>query len=81
MTKLSRRDAANIAVWRQGLPTTQAGVDAMWSGVVGKINATIPASPTHFSLSSHARTSAGEQRAVDWTSIATGLNAEADLTR
>jgi hypothetical protein len=85
MTKLSRRDAANIAAWRQGFPTTQAGVDAMGSGIVGKLNATIPVSRSAVSLSSPARTSATGlekplERAVDWSAIASALNREAGLT-
>jgi hypothetical protein len=83
-TNLSRRAAANIAAWRQGIPTTQAGVDKMWTGVVGKLNATIPASRSPVDLSSPARTSAAGperplERAVDWAAISGSLNREAGL--
>jgi hypothetical protein len=42
-TKVNRRDAANLAAWRQGIPTTQAGVDAMHAEMAAKLNATLPA--------------------------------------
>ena len=116
MTKFSRRAAANIAAWRQGIPKTQAGVDAMWAGIVGKLNATIPdpsrapiaagrtvaaraaplergccrrlwaaSSPSSIAVLKPNADRSGRasparavcrQRAVDWSEIATGLNAK-----
>jgi hypothetical protein len=85
MTKLSRRDAANIAAWRQGIPTTQAGVDKMWTGIVARHNASLPAraqpdlnatpSPRP---ASRARQSQSEPDSM-WAGIAMGLNEQAGL--
>ena len=84
MTKFSRRASANIAAWRRGIPTTQAGVDAMWGGVVGKLNATIPASRAPIASGADfagdgSTAPESVDAAVDWSSLASGLNREAGL--
>jgi hypothetical protein len=34
--KVSRRDAGNAVAARQGVPSTQASIDAMWAGIAAK---------------------------------------------
>jgi uncharacterized protein (DUF736 family) len=85
MTKLSRRDAANIAAWRQGIPTTQVAIDASWAGIVAKLNATLPvrAQPDLNSTPSQRPASRAPhgQHEIDagWAGIVARLNAEAGL--
>jgi hypothetical protein len=79
--KLSRRGAGNLAVLRSGGPTDQAGIDAMWSGITAKLNASLPASRTPIGAHRSLSTVSVEptQTAVDWGSIAAELNREAGL--
>jgi hypothetical protein len=55
-------------------------VDAMWGGVVGKLNATLPVNRTPIGARRTSPAPANTQqaqRAVDWSEIAAGLNREA----
>ena len=85
MTKLSRRDAANIAAWRQGIPRTQAGVDKMWTGIVARRNASLTAraQPDLNAAPSPRPASRVPQSQAEadamWTDIARRGNAEAGL--
>lgn len=85
MTKFSRRAAANIAAWRQGIPETQAGVDKMWTGIVAKLNANLPtrAQPDLNSTPSPRPASRAPQSQAEadamWAGIAHRGNAEAGL--
>jgi hypothetical protein len=68
-----------------GTRSNQAA-DAMWSGIVGKLNASLPSRSPSVGSSGERAAAAGErptQGAIDsmWGSIATELNAEAGLTR
>jgi hypothetical protein len=78
-TKLTRREAGNIAARQMGAPADQAGIDAMWSGISAQRNATLaPAGTTQ----SQRRASRAQGQAVAdamWTSLATGLNKAAGL--
>jgi hypothetical protein len=59
-------------------------VDAMWGGVVGKLNATLPVNRTPIGARRTSPAPANTQqaqRAVDWSEIAAGLNERAGLTR
>jgi len=80
---LSRRRAiGNLAAQRQGIPTTQAGVDALWGGIVTRLNATLPPAPALASTPSPrpARALQGQADADDmWSSIAADLNKQAGL--
>jgi hypothetical protein len=74
-TLSSRRAIGNLAAQRQGLPTTQAGIDAVWTGIVGKLNATLPGTQEPVGASSNKPTPGAD----DWSSIVANLNAEAGL--
>jgi hypothetical protein len=66
--KTSRRDVANMLARRQGVPTTQAGIDAMHATIVSRLNAALPARATAPLKSSADRGGAhfaGEQRQAD----------------
>jgi hypothetical protein len=83
-TKISRRDAANMMARRQGVPTTQAGVDAMHAEIVSRLNATAPSPSSRMPVgagrtSQSAGSNKPTQTTVDWGSIVTKLNAEAGL--
>jgi hypothetical protein len=41
-TPSHRRALANSLALKQGLPVTQAAIDAMHAGIVAKLNATLP---------------------------------------
>ena len=76
-----RRAAANTAASRQGIPTAQAGVDAMWGEIVSRHNASVPSTPSEGRTSPRpARTPQG-QVDVDamWSSLAADLNKKAGL--
>lgn len=78
----SRRDAANLLAWRQGVPTTQAGVGNFWASIAARLNTALPASGTPAAAqraSPSARSGKPAGATVDWTAIAAGLNAEAGL--
>jgi hypothetical protein len=83
MTKLSKRNAANMMARRQGIPQTQAGIDAMHADLVAKLNATLPASQETPIEAARASSTIGGakpiQAKVDWGSIADTLNREAGL--
>jgi hypothetical protein len=80
--KLSRHDAGNLAAQRMGAPTSAQDIDAMWGGIVARLNATLPASRGPDA----GRRAAGDDgrreqgAAVDWGSITAKLNAENGLT-
>jgi hypothetical protein len=81
-----RRSIGNSIAQRQGIPTTQAAVDGLWSGIVTRLNATVvPASRAPVGPSGERSSAAGgakpTQASVDsmWTSLASELNAEAGL--
>jgi hypothetical protein len=79
-SRLSRRDAANIAAWRQGIPKTQACLDGMWGAIAGRLNATLPSKQTPVEARLASPQAAGGRRAntaVDWGSIVASLNADA----
>jgi hypothetical protein len=82
-SNLLRRNAANLIVLRSGVPADQAGIDAMWSGIVAKLNKAVPASRTQIGLWSARSSASGpgkpKQRVVDWGSILTELKAEAGV--
>jgi hypothetical protein len=40
-TKLTRRESGNLIASRQGIPTTQEGIDGMHAAMVAKLNATV----------------------------------------
>jgi hypothetical protein len=86
-TNLSRRNAANLAALRSGVPADQAGIDALWGGIVARHNASLPtrAQPDLNSTPSPRPASRALQGQAEidsmWGSIATGLTAEAGLTR
>ena len=45
--KSARRAAANAMAERQGLPTDQSAIDTVWTGIAGRLNATLaPAAPS-----------------------------------
>jgi hypothetical protein len=82
MKTMSRRDAANMLTSRQGVQTTQAAVDSMWSQIVTRLNSTlagrapiVAARPSPGASGFIGRVNA----AVDWASIASALNTEAGL--
>jgi len=78
MKNLSRRDAANVMAWRQGIPQTQAGIDAMYAALAAKLNA----SQKPIEARRASSTTGGAkpiQSQVDWRSIVAKLNAEARL--
>jgi hypothetical protein len=91
--KTSRREAANMRVSRRGGPTTQAAIDAMWSGIAAKRNAELAARRPPLGSSASRRDSPDladtsqaaahrqSQAEIDsmWTGIARSLNAEAGL--
>ena len=80
MNGSKRRDAANIAAWRQGIPQSQAGIDAMWRGIAGRLNATLPTTrgPSEARLvSPQAASARAPDVVIDWAGIANKLNAEA----
>jgi hypothetical protein len=85
-TKISRRDAANMMARRQGVPTTQAGVDAMHAEIVSKLNATAPLPSSRVPVGAARTSPAGgakpTQESVDsmWAGLARNLNAEAGLS-
>ena len=82
MKTMSRRDAANMLAWRQGVQTSQAAVDSMWSQIVTRLNSTlagrvpiVAARPSPEASGFVGRVNA----AVDWASIASAFNTEAGL--
>ena len=85
MSKLSFRDAANIAAWRQGIPTTQVSVDKFWAAIVARHNASLPTraqadlnSTPSPRPASRVPQSQAESDAM-WSSIARERNAEVGL--
>jgi hypothetical protein len=84
-TKLSRRDAANMMARRQGVPTTQAGVDAMHAEIVSRLNATAPSPSSRMPVGAARPSPAGgakpSQASADamWAGLARQLNDEAGL--
>jgi hypothetical protein len=84
ITKQARQRAANMMAQRQGLSTTQAGVDALWSGIVGKLNAALPKTqePVGAARTSPSGGAKPTQESVDsmWAGLARNLNAEAGLS-
>ena len=64
-------------------PEPQA-IEAMWAGIVGKLNATLPAKQTPIEAQLAPSEPAGgrpDNASVDWSAIAGRLNREAGLTR
>jgi hypothetical protein len=64
--------------------TNTSAADAMWSGIVAKLNASVPASRAPIAAVRTSPAPANTQpteRAVNWSAIASELNAEARLTR
>jgi hypothetical protein len=82
-TLAHRRAIANSLALKQGLPVTQAAIDARWGGIIAKLNASLPTSRTPIAAgrtSPASSTAAGRVDAsVDWSAIATDLNREAGL--
>jgi hypothetical protein len=65
-----------------GSPRTNTGAaDAMWGGIVARLNKAAPASRTPIAArrASPAPANTQPNRAVDWSSIAADLNREAGL--
>jgi hypothetical protein len=86
-TLAHRRAIANSLALKQGLPVTQAAIDARWGGIVAKLNKALPSSRPPVGSSGERAAAAGGRKptrgAIDsmWAGIATGLNREAGLTR
>jgi uncharacterized protein (DUF736 family) len=84
-TPSHRRALANSLALKQGLPVTQAAIDAMHAGIVAKLNATLPvrAQPDLNSTPSQRPASRAlqGQHEIDagWAGIVARLNAEAGL--
>jgi hypothetical protein len=84
-TPSHRRALANSLALKQGLPVTQAAIDARWSGIVAQLNASLPTSRTPIGAG-RTSPSAGSvnptQGDIDatWASIVTKLNQEAGLS-
>ena len=79
----TRRDAGNLMALRQGVPVSQAGIDAMHREIVAKLNATLPARTSPSTSSPKPAPSRGPrgQAEIDamYAEIAAKLNAEAGL--
>jgi hypothetical protein len=78
-TKLTRREAGNIAARQMGAPADQAGIDAMWSGISAQRNATLALAGTTQSQRRASRAQGQAEADAMWTSLATGLNKAAGL--
>jgi hypothetical protein len=78
-TKLTRREAGNIAARQMGAPADQAGIDAMWSGISAQRNATLVLAGTTQSQRRASRAQGQAEADAMWTSLATGLNKAAGL--
>jgi hypothetical protein len=83
ITKQARQRAANMMAQRQGIPTTQAAIDAEWRGIVAKLNATLRTQePIRAGRTSPAAGSAKPtQGDIDagWALVVSKLNAESGL--
>jgi hypothetical protein len=79
-TITTRRAIGNSIALKQGVPVTQASIDAMWASLAGRLNATLASSSTPSPGSvSRAPQSRAEGDAM-WSSIAADLNKQAGLT-
>jgi hypothetical protein len=84
-TPSHRRALANSLALKQGLPVTQAAIDARWSGIVAQLNASLPTSRTPIGAgrtspaAGSVKPSQGDIAAV-WSSIVADLNKQAGLT-
>jgi hypothetical protein len=78
-----RRAIANSIASRQGVPTAQAGVDALWTGIVAKLNAALPKTQEPVAAGRTAAPGSAKptQASVDsmWAGLARNLNNEAGL--
>jgi len=80
-----RRAIANSLALKQGLPVTQAAIDARWASIVAQLNATLPGTQGPIGTPRALAGSGGvkpSQAATDagWASIVADLNKQAGLT-
>ena len=79
-----RRAIANSLALKQGLPVTQAAIDARWAGIVAQLNATLPSSrgpigaPRALAGSGTVKPTQGDIDAT-WASIVSELNQQHGL--
>ena len=83
-TNSARRNAANLAALRCGVPAHQSGIDAFWADLAEKLNATLPTRASSRLASTEAlseRPARPSQAEADsmWADIAGRNNAEAGL--
>jgi hypothetical protein len=79
-----RRAIANSLALKQGLPVTQAAIDARWAGIVAQLNATLPSSrgpigaPRALAGTGTVKPTQGDIDAT-WASIVADLNQQHGL--
>ena len=81
-SKLTRREAGNLAARQLGAPVDQTSIDSIWTGIVGRLNATLASSSRTPSPGSASRAPQSQASIDDmWSSLAADLNKKAGIAR